>query len=81
MPMLGADGKPMLAGPHLGTLMIERAGQNAAAEAAAQNEEMIDIASVDGKLRATSVQKVNEIIDRYPNEAVSVIRSWMFQEQ
>ena len=46
-----------------------------------ENDElMVDLAAVDGKIKASSIQKVNEIIDRYPNEAVSIIRSWMFQE-
>lgn len=82
MPLLDAQGKPMLAGPAgMGALMIERSQGGNDNNASQQPEEMIDIASVDGKLRATSIQKVNEIIDRYPNEAVSVIRSWMFQEQ
>jgi flagellar M-ring protein FliF len=76
-PMLDSEGKPMLSGPHIGTLMIDNAG---GADGADGEESMIDVASVDGKIRASSIQKVNEIIDRYPNEAVSIIRSWMFQE-
>ncbi len=84
MPMLDSEGRPMLAGPGVNTLMIERSQQGGQGgqdgEAQAQNDEMINMASVDGKLRAASIQKVNEIIDRYPNEAVSVVRGWMFQE-
>lgn len=78
--MLDAEGKPVLAGPHVSTLMIERntAGQMGMPEG--DGEEMVDLAAVDGKIKASSIQKVNEIIDRYPSEAVSIIRSWMFQE-
>jgi flagellar M-ring protein FliF len=81
MPLLDSQGRPMLAGPAAAnaTAMIDRPSQ--AAVEGASPDDMIDVASVDGKLRAASIQKVNEIIDRYPNEAVSVIRSWMFQEQ
>lgn len=78
MPMLDTEGKPMLTGPHVSTLMIDRA--QGGGSMLDENEDMINVESVDGKLRAASVQKVNEIIDRYPNEAVSVVRSWMFQE-
>jgi flagellar M-ring protein FliF len=42
--------------------------------------EMIDVAAVDGKMKASTVTKVTEIIDRYPAETVSIIRSWMMQE-
>jgi flagellar M-ring protein FliF len=82
--MVDAEGKPMLANPGMGTLMIERnrVGGSLEADGEAGGDEgelMVDLASVDGKIRASSVQKVNEIIDRYPGEAVSIIRSWMFQ--
>ena len=73
--MLDAEGKPMLSGPNVSTLMIERNGDNSLNE-----ELMVNIDAVDGKIKASSIQKVNEIIDRYPNEAVSIVRSWMFQE-
>jgi flagellar M-ring protein FliF len=77
--MLDAEGKPMLTGPHISTLMIERNAADIGTEEG--NEElMVNIAAVDGKIKASSIQKVNEIIDRYPNEAVSIVRSWMFQE-
>ncbi len=78
--MLDGEGRPMLASvPQIGTLMIEKNGQ--AGEGEEQGEEvMVDLASVDGKIKASSIQKVNEIIDRYPNEAVAILRGWMFQE-
>lgn len=77
--MLDAEGRPMLASiPQVGTLMIEKNAQGAEGEEG--EEAMVDLASVDGKIKASSIQKVNEIIDRYPNEAVSILRGWMFQE-
>ena len=36
---------------------------------------MIDIAQVQGKVHAQSVEKVGEIAERNPQEAVSIIRS------
>ena len=38
---------------------------------------MIDIAQVQGQVHAQSVQKVGELADKNPNEAVSIIRQWM----
>jgi flagellar M-ring protein FliF len=43
-------------------------------------DSMINIAGVDGKVKASSLRKVEEIIENYPAETVSVIRSWMTQE-
>lgn len=43
-------------------------------------DSMINIAGVDGKVKASSIKKVEEIVSNYPAETVSVIRSWMTQE-
>lgn len=41
---------------------------------------MINMQKVEGKVKASSVKKVEDIVDQYPAETVSVIRSWMTQE-
>ena len=38
---------------------------------------MIDIAQVQGQVHAQSVQKVGELADKNPQEAVSIIRQWL----
>ena len=38
---------------------------------------MIDIAQVQGQVHAQSVQKVGELADKNPAEAISIIRSWL----
>lgn len=45
-----------------------------------EDEDMIDMKSVEGKVKASSVKKVEDIVENYPDEAVSVIRSWMTQD-
>lgn len=45
-----------------------------------QEESLINIAGVEGKVKASSIKKVEEIVENYPSETVSVIRSWMTQE-
>ena len=40
-------------------------------------ESLIDIQGVDGKVKASSIRKVEEIVENYPNETVAVLRSWM----
>lgn len=41
------------------------------------NDSMIDVANIRGGMRASSMKKVNEIIDKYPDETMGVIRGWM----
>jgi len=45
-----------------------------------QYDELIDIDRVEGRVKASSVKKVGEIVDKHPEEALSIIRSWMYQE-
>lgn len=45
-----------------------------------QYEELIDIDRVEGRVKASSVKKVGEIIEKHPDEAIQIIRSWMYQE-
>jgi flagellar M-ring protein FliF len=41
---------------------------------------MIDVAQVQGQVHAQSVQKVGELADKNPHEAVSIIRSWLHED-
>jgi flagellar M-ring protein FliF len=45
-----------------------------------EEESMIDMSAVEGKVKASSVKKVGEIVENHPTETVSVIRNWMNQE-
>jgi flagellar M-ring protein FliF len=42
---------------------------------------MIDVAQIQGQVHAQSVQKVGELADKNPREAVSIIRQWMNESQ
>lgn len=70
--LLGArPANPALAGP---------SGEGGFSMAEEEADELISISGVDGKVKASAVKKVEEIVDNYPEETVSVIRSWMTQE-
>jgi flagellar M-ring protein FliF len=43
-------------------------------------EHMIDIGKVEGRVRASSVKKIGEIVDKHPDEAVAIIRNWLYAE-
>jgi len=43
----------------------------------AGGDDLIDIRSVQGRVRESAVKKVNEIIDQYPEESLGVVRGWM----
>ncbi|MEQ8601971.1 MAG: flagellar basal-body MS-ring/collar protein FliF [Marivibrio sp.] len=53
-----------------------------AAQQAGEEEfdSMIDIAHIEGRVKASSMNKIGEIIDKHPEEAVAILRTWMYQD-
>jgi flagellar M-ring protein FliF len=43
-------------------------------------ESLIDVQKVEGRVKASSLKKVEDIVTAYPEETVSVLRNWMTQE-
>ncbi|MDH3911657.1 MAG: flagellar M-ring protein FliF, partial [Rhodospirillales bacterium] len=43
-------------------------------------EAMIDLNKVEGRVRASSIHKIGEIVEKHPEEAVAIVRSWLYQE-
>jgi flagellar M-ring protein FliF len=55
---------------------------SAASVAAGQLEapdSMIDIGQVEGRVKASSIKKIGEIVEKHPEETVAILRSWMYQ--
>jgi flagellar M-ring protein FliF len=48
--------------------------------AAAAADAMIDLDRVEGRVKASSMKKIGEIVEKHPEEAVAIVRSWMYQE-
>ena len=68
--------RPALAGPGQPALSEEDEAEVVAEEI----EQMIDLNKVEGRVRASSVRKIGEIVDKHPDEAVAIIRNWLYQE-
>ncbi|HEY1310017.1 MAG TPA: flagellar basal-body MS-ring/collar protein FliF [Pseudolabrys sp.] len=69
--------------PGNAALAAVSAASNAAAEQTAvssRTASMIDVAKVQGQVHAQSVQKVGELAEQNPPEAVSIIRTWLHEE-
>lgn len=43
-------------------------------------EAMIDIARVEGQVKASSLKKIGEIVEKHPEEAVAIVRNWLYQD-
>lgn len=71
-----------LAPPTASDFAIPVRGENrvSAREVAQQHgmEAAIDVAAVEGRIQATTLKKVGELVDRHPDESVAVVRSWLY---
>jgi flagellar M-ring protein FliF len=45
-----------------------------------EEDDMLDISNIEGRLKASSLKKIGDIIDKHPEEAVTIIRNWMYDE-
>jgi flagellar M-ring protein FliF len=52
-----------------------------AEQIAAEIDQMIDLNQVEGRVRASSIKKISELVDQHPEQAVNLIRQWVYQEQ
>ncbi len=47
--------------------------------AAAEMEQRIDIARIEGQVKASSVKKVADFVDKHPEESISILRGWLHE--
>ncbi len=51
------------------------------AAGALEDESMVRVANIEGQLRASSIRRLTELVDRHPEESLSIVRAWMQQER
>ena len=81
----GAGGVTISGGGHgsittAGGPNVSIVGSDEAVAISNRTSSMIDIAQVQGQVHAQSVNKVGELAEKNPHEAVSVIRSWLHED-
>jgi len=83
-PDMPEAARPALAAPagitNNGTPGVAIVGSEEQVAISNRTSAMIDIAKVQGQVHAQSVQKVGEIAQKNPHEAVSIIRNWLHEE-
>ncbi|HUA89539.1 MAG TPA: flagellar basal-body MS-ring/collar protein FliF [Steroidobacteraceae bacterium] len=76
--VLGAEGAQMLEGPAGAVQPLP--GTPGALAAALEDENMVDMANIEGQLRASSIRRIAELVEKHPEESLAIVRSWMSQE-
>ena len=67
-PMVtGAAQQMALAGPALMPPLLE-------------DESMVNISQIEGQMRASSLRRITELVEKHPEETLAIVRGWMVQE-
>jgi flagellar M-ring protein FliF len=45
-----------------------------------EDESMVNVANVEGQLRASSIRRLADLVEKHPEESLSIVRAWMQQE-
>jgi len=79
----GSAGLPMLAGAGAGggssALTVADGQVNMVMAGPAIPDSRIDIAKIEGAVKASSVKQVSEFVDNHPEESVSILRAWLHE--
>ena len=80
---------PQIAGPAMGgdpamqAAQLSDAGEPMAPALPGIEETMdqlIELRTVEGRVRASSIRRLGDIVDQYPDEAIDILRSWLYEE-
>ncbi len=45
-----------------------------------EDESMVKIAQIEGQIRASSLRRIGELVEKHPDETLAIVRGWMVQE-
>jgi flagellar M-ring protein FliF len=45
-----------------------------------EDESLVNIAQIEGQMRASSLRRIGGLVEKHPEETLSIIRGWMVQE-
>ena len=72
-------------------MALAAAGRPAAAEpgllpavpnvALLEDDRLITVAQIEGQMRASSMRRVAQLVERHPDETLAIVRNWMGQER
>jgi flagellar M-ring protein FliF len=80
----GGSSSPMLlassaAGSPLAAAMSSGSNAALAISGPGEVEQRIDIARIEGQVKASSVKRVAEFVDNHPDQSVSILRTWLHE--
>ncbi|GAB5388378.1 MAG: flagellar basal-body MS-ring/collar protein FliF [Alphaproteobacteria bacterium] len=69
-----------LSNPGQAAMAQEMVNRGEAESVEAALEQLLSVSQIQGRARAGSQQKIGEIVEKHPDEAVAILRTWMYQD-
>jgi flagellar M-ring protein FliF len=84
----GGNEPPMLVSPSGGGLALATTGGGGGLAGGAgpptallTDESMVEIANIEGHIRASSIRKIADLVEKHPDESLNIMRGWIAQER
>ena len=63
-------------------VVVDQSGETIAiAGPASDMDQRIDIAKIEGQVKASSIKRVSEFVEKHPEESVAILRSWLHESE
>jgi flagellar M-ring protein FliF len=76
MGEIADSGSPGIGSPQAGALGIGHTGADGALTTA-EDDDIVTMSNIQGQLRASSIRKVTQLVDRHPDTTLGIIRGWI----
>jgi flagellar M-ring protein FliF len=62
-------------------VVVDQSGESIALAGPSSNDidQRIDIAKIEGQVKASSIKRVSEFVDKHPDESVAILRTWLHE--
>ena len=77
---IAGGGAAAVPGPAGTAALTGQASALAALPGTPEGDAMVSIAMVEGQMRASSIARMQDLVERHPEETLSVVRRWMAPE-
>ncbi|MGH7041607.1 MAG: flagellar basal-body MS-ring/collar protein FliF, partial [Acetobacteraceae bacterium] len=80
LPASGGGGALAVGGPSVLSGAASAPMQPGGELALLEDESMVNVARIEGQIRASSIRRISEMAEKHPDETLSILRGWMAQE-
>jgi flagellar M-ring protein FliF len=71
---------PSVLGTPMGDALAALPAPGQGATALLEDERMVSLNNIEGQIRASAIRKVVEMVDKHPEETLTIMRGWMMQD-